>query len=109
MALSSTIQVLKVEREQRKSKRTGAEYTHFAARCIVLTDDGDVETVGVITSRGVTPELRDQLRPGTFRAVFALQVSDYGDDKGELRSMLTGLTPFTFKKPAPGAASPVAA
>lgn len=109
MALSSTIQVIKVEREERTSKRTGNKYSHFAARCIVLTDDGDVETVGVITSRGVTPELRDQVRVGTFRAVFALQVSDFGDDKGELRSMLTGLTPFTFKKPAPGAGSLAAA
>lgn len=106
MAHSSTIQVLKVEKETRKSKRTGNEYEHFAARCIVLTDDGDVQTVGVITSRGCAPEVREKVKPGTFRAVFALQVSDFGENKGEIVSMLTDLAPVQLRKPAQaGAAS----
>ena len=90
---SSTIQVLKVEKEERVSKRTGNTYSHFAARVILLTDDGDVETVGVIGNRRVTSDLRDSMRVYTFRATFALMVSDFGEDKGDVVCMLPGLVP----------------
>lgn len=98
---SSTINVLKVENEARTSKRTGNSYNHFAARVILLTDDGEVETVGVINSRRITPELRDSMRVGTFRATFALKVPDFGDDKGDVICMLTGLVPVSPAKTAP--------
>jgi hypothetical protein len=93
MTFSSTIQVLKVEKEERTSKRTGNKYDHFAARCIVLGDDGEVVTVGVITSRACTPEVREKVKPGTYRAVFSLQVSDFGENKGEIVATLTDLAP----------------
>lgn len=101
---SSTIQVLKVENEERTSKKTGDAYQHFAARCILLTDDGEVETVGVINSRRITPELRESMRVGTFRATFALRVPDYGQDKGDVICMLTGLVPVA----TPGQKAPAA-
>lgn len=94
---SSTIQVLKVENEKRTSKRTGEEYDHFAARCILLDDDGGVVTVGLLSSRRINRELRDAVKPGTYRATFAMQVPDYGQDKGELVSMLTGLVPVPLR------------
>lgn len=97
MSFSSTIQVLKVEKETRKSKSTGKDYEHFAARCITLTDDGEVDNVGVITSRGCTPEVREKVRPGTFRAVFALRVSDFGEQQGQIVAMLTDLMPVPVK------------
>lgn len=102
MTYSSTIQVLKVEKEMRKSKRTGNEFEHFAARCIVLDDAGEVVTVGTIKSKACSPEVREKVRVGMFRAVFALQVSDYGDQQGEIVSMLTDLMPL----PVRGAAAP---
>lgn len=101
MSFSSTIQVLKVENEERTSKRTGNAYNHFAARVILLTDDGEVDTVGVINSRRITPELRDSMKLGTYRATFALKVPDFGEDKGDVICMLTGLVPVQVGKVAP--------
>lgn len=111
MSFTSTIQVLKVENEQRTSKRTGKEYTHFAARCITLDDDGQVDNVGVIRSDLVVPELRDAIRVGTFRATFGLKVPDFGENKGDLVAMLTGLVPFPQKQATatPAPAAPAAA
>ncbi|MDP3109017.1 hypothetical protein [Hydrogenophaga sp.] len=108
---SSTINVLKVENEERTSKRTGNAYNHFAARVILLTDEGEVETVGVINSRRITPELRDSMKVGTFRATFALKVPDFGDDKGDVICMLTGLVPVQPAKvqPAPASTPPATA
>jgi len=101
MSFSSVIQVLKVEKEERTSKRTGNSYEHFAARVILLDEHGQVETVGVINSRRITPELRESIRVGTFTAGFSLKVPDYGDDKGDVICMLTALVPLP---PARGAA-----
>lgn len=99
---SSTLQVLKVEREERFSKRTQKNYNHFAARCILFGDDGEVINVGSIRSDRVTPELRDMVQPGTYRATFGLQVPDFGEDKGDIVTVLTGLTPVVSKQaPAP--------
>lgn len=106
MSFSSTIQVLKVENEERTSKRTGSQYNHFAARVILLTDEGEVDTVGVINSRRITPELRDSMKLGTYRATFALKVPDFGEDKGDVVCMLTGLVPVPVKQAA--AQAPVA-
>lgn len=107
MSFSSTIQVLKVENEERTSKRTGNAYNHFAARVILLTDDGEVDTVGVINSRRITPELRDSMKLGTYRATFALKVPDFGEDKGDVICMLTGLVPVV-QKTAPSPVAPQA-
>lgn len=94
---SSTIEILAVENEERTSKKDGKAYQHFAARCVLRADDGKVITVGTIRSRRVTPELRDTVRTGLYRATFALQVPDYGDDKGDVVTMLTGLVPIDTK------------
>lgn len=94
---SSIINVLKVEREERIGKASGKAYNHFAARVILLDDGGDVLTVGVINSRRISPELRDTIAPGTYRATFALQVPDYGDDKGDVIAVVTALTPHQVK------------
>jgi len=110
---SSTLQILKVENEERTSQRTKNTYNHFAARCIVLDDSGEVITVGVINSRLVTKELRDQVKPGVFRAGFTLQVPDFGDSKGDIVAVLTSLTPAPLRALGVGAAAsapaPVAA
>lgn len=108
--LSSIIQVLKVEKEERTSKRTGNSYEHFAARVILLDANGEVDTVGVINSRRITPELRDSMKVGTFTAGFALKVPDFGDDKGDVIVMLTSLVPVpSASRAAPPAASPAPA
>lgn len=93
---SSTIQILAVENEEKTSKRTGSKYQHFAARSILLSDDGEVITVGALRTRN--EELQKQCKPGTYRATFTLQVPDYGDNKGDIVAELTALTPITLKQ-----------
>lgn len=100
---SSRLHVLAVENEERVSKRTNKPYTHFAARCIVLDDNGEAMTVGTLRSDQVVPELRDVLKAGTrgiYRAVYGLRVPDYGDDKGDVIAMVTQLSPEAPAKPA---------
>lgn len=103
---SSTVQVLTVETTQSKKLNpdTGKPYEQVAARCILLADNGtDVITVGRLR---VPPVLRDAVKVGTFRADFTLQVPDYGDNKGDIVAMLTGLVPIIKAPPAPSAAKP---
>lgn len=101
---SSMIQVLTVENEEKTSTRTGNKYTHFAARCVLLDDAGAVVNVGALR---VPPAMRDQVKVGTFRAGFALQVPDWGDQKGDIVAVLTDLTPVT-RSPAPSPAQKAA-
>ena len=107
---SSLITILSVEKEDRKSKKTGDAYQHFAARCMLLNDDGSVNTVGALRTRD--EELQKQCTPGTFRADFALQVPDYGQNKGDIVAVLTKLTPVSMTPRgavAPGATGTAAA
>ena len=99
---SSRIQILTVENENRKSKRTGNEYTHFVARAILLDDAGGVVTVGALR---VPPAMRDQVKVGSFRASFSLQVPDYGDDKGDIVAQLVELVPDVVRAPAKAVAA----
>lgn len=101
---SSRLDVLVVENEQRTSKRTGKEYNHFKASCIVLDDEGKAITVGALRSDWIVPELRDQLKPGVrgvFRVTYGLRVADYGDDKGDIVAMVVGLVPEKAASAAP--------
>lgn len=104
---TSTIQVLKVEREEKQSRRTGNKYMQFAARCILVNDDGTYENVATLRSDFILPELRDSVEPGTYRAAFGIRVPDYGEYKGDMVMMLTGLIPVPPGKqaaaPAPAA------
>lgn len=96
---SSMIEVLAVENEERKSKRTGNTYNHFAARCVLRDDKGGVVTVGTLRSDQVVPELRDQVKVGLFAATFSLRVADWGESKGDIVSVLTGFTPAGNRLP----------
>lgn len=104
---SSTIEVLAVENEERTSKRTGNKYNHFAARCVLRGDDGSVITVGTLRSDRIDQDLRDKIKTGLFRATFTMRVPDFGDDKGDIVSILTGFVPIDAKalrQPTPQAA-----
>lgn len=101
MKFSSTVQVLLVETTQSKKLNpdTGKPYEQCAARCILLGDNGkDVVTVGRLR---VPPALREVVKPGVFRADFALQVPDYGENKGDIVALLTGLVPAPATPAAP--------
>lgn len=102
--VSSRLNILKIENEVRKSKRTSNDYNHFAARCIVLADDGSVMTVGTLRSDQCATELREYLKPGMeglYRAGYGLRVPDFGDEQGNVVCLCTSLTPETPPKAAP--------
>lgn len=106
MAYTSTIQILKVSTElsRKLNPDTGKPYETLVARTALINDDGELETVGRLR---VPRDLVDQVKVGTFRASFALRVPDYGQDKGDVVSVLTGLVPVPpARQPAAAASAP---
>lgn len=97
-SMYSTVSVLAIENEQRKSQRTGNEYQHYAARCVLLDDAGKPVNVGTLRSRQMLPDLRDKLTVGTFRLGYAIVVPEGGDNKGDLMPMVTSVMPVTSGK-----------
>lgn len=104
MQFVSTVQVLTVESEERKRK-DGTPYVQRKASCVLLDDDGKPTTVGAIRTRLLPAEFWDKLTPGMYRAVFALHVPDWGDDKGDIVPVVTQLTPAQLRKPAASGAA----
>lgn len=103
---SSTIRILAVENEERTSGK-GNKFQHFAARSILLADDMEtVVTVGALRTRDEA--LQKQCVPGLFKATFALQVPDWGDNKGDITAVLTHLTPVQQPRSAAASARPAA-
>ena len=98
--LASRLQILAVENEERISKSKNTPYRHFVARAVVMADDGTVITVGALRSNQVLPALRDTVKVGTFRCGFSVMVPDWGDNKGDIVSVVTELTPDVVRAPA---------
>lgn len=99
----STVHVLTVEIEEKKSKK-GEPYTVRKAACVLLDDDGKPVTVGAIRSRLLPTEFWEKLVPGMYRAVFALRVPEWGDDKGDIVPVVTQLTPIQPRAAKPAGA-----
>lgn len=100
MKFSSVLQVLMVEVTLTKklNPETQKPYEIPHARCILLADDAkEVVTVGRLR---IPRGMEQVVKPGLFRANFALVVPDYGDDKGDIVAQLTGLQPMEAKKGA---------
>lgn len=101
---SSILQVLKVEEQVSKTTdpKTGQPYVRHFARCVLVNDDGTVNNVGRLR---IPRDLVEQVKVGTFHAGFALDVPDYGDNKGDIVAKLTSLVAAPVKSaPTPKAA-----
>lgn len=103
MNFSSTIQVLKVDDPVEKtSPKDGSKYMVHTAQTALLLDDGSLDKVGRLR---IPEALRDTVKVGTFRASFALEVAQWGLNKGDVIATLTGLVPVSRPSaPAPKAA-----
>ena len=108
MAYTSTIQILKVEVQHSKKldPNTQKPYESTIARTALLNDDGELETVGRLR---VPRDLVELAKVGTYRATFALSVPDYGEFKGDVVSVLTGLVPVPPARQVAPAPAPVKA
>jgi len=98
MNFSSTIQVLKVDPVETKPKKDGSgTYDVRTAQTALLLDDGTLDKVGRLR---IPEKMADQVKVGTFRASFALEVAQWGQNKGDVIATLTGLMPVQKVAPA---------
>lgn len=99
MPATSILQILKVN-DPRSGEKNGKPWTMQDAECILLTDDGGVEEVGVLQlPRGLTKEAAP--KPGIYLGTFALR-ADWKTRR--IVAELTALQPYTTgKAPAKGA------
>jgi|GEM_PF-1582649 hypothetical protein len=103
MAHSSTVQVLKVVNESRKTKK-GEEFQIRMAEVVLYTDEGEVEVVGPMR---LSESLLEGLKPGYYRAGFTMERQGWGDNKGDIVSRCVSLTPVPMKGvPTPAASAP---
>lgn len=97
MSLSSTIQILKVDAPEEKNSKDGGKYTVYTAQTALLSDEGELLKVGRLR---IPEALREQVKVGTFRASFALEIAPWGLNKGDVIASLTGLIPVPSRQAA---------
>lgn len=98
MSFSSTIQVLKVDPVEKKKGKDGGEYEVHTAQTALLSDEGELLKVGRLR---IPEALRPVIKVGVFRASFALEVAQWGQNKGDVIAALTGLVPAPAKAARP--------
>jgi len=103
MNFSSTIQVLKVDTPEEKTGKDGSKYTIRTAQTALLTDEGKLDKVGRLR---IPDRLAEVVKDGVFRASFALEVAQWGQNKGDVIATLTGLIPVPRAAAPQGAAKP---
>lgn len=102
MSFSSTIQILKVDTpEEKTSPKDGSKYMVHTAQTALLSDEGELQKVGRLR---IPEALREVVKVGTFRASFALEVAQWGQNKGDVIAALTGLVPVPVRQAAPAGA-----
>lgn len=105
--MQSILQILKLN-EARKGigKVSGQPYEMQDAECLILTEDGEVDQVGVLM---IPKALMGKVQPGVFMGSFALRANTSEKGQRRIEAVLTGLTPIPRPAKAPVAAPAVAA
>lgn len=95
--MQSILRILKVnDVRSGVGRESGRPYEMQDAECLLLTDDGVVDVVGVLT---LPKELNGKVTPGDYLGSFALRAS-LKDRK--IGAVLVGLQPYAVKgSPAP--------
>lgn len=91
---SSTIQVLKVDAPDERTGKDGGKYTVHTAQTALLGDDGELQKVGRLR---IPESMREKVKVGIFRASFALEVAQWGQNKGDVIASLVDLLPVPVK------------
>ncbi|MFT4248022.1 MAG: hypothetical protein QM581_08290 [Pseudomonas sp.] len=102
--MKAVVQILKVN-DVRTGTKDGRQWEMQDAECVLLSDTGMPEQVGVLM---VPKELRGKVTPGVYTGSFALN-SSLRDRR--IEAVLTGLVelpPDYFKRHAPQPAQPLA-
>lgn len=102
MSMHALIQILKVGALQDKTFE-GRSYQVQEAECLLLSEAGEVESVGVL--RLSKDFQKDPPATGTYTAKFALAVSPKDRKIGALLVGLTPVPPNAVKRAPPAAAA----
>ena len=98
--MQSIVQIFKID-ELRKgvSAKTGKPWEMQSAQCALMTQDGQVDQVGVLD---IPAKMREGLTPGLYTASFAMNANF---QTGRIEAVLTGLVsiPSGSLKPSPAA------
>lgn len=95
MAFTSIIQILKVN-EKRTGNKNGRDWAMQDAECMLLTDDGQLDQVGVLQ---LPKEMMgdNAPKPGIYTGSFALRA---GMQDRRISAVLTALNPYTAPRAA---------
>jgi hypothetical protein len=85
--MQAIVQIIKIN-EKRTGTKDGRAWEMQDCECILLTEDGQPDQVGVLS---LPKDLRDHVKPGTYTGAFALK-SNLRDRR--IEAVLTGLQPF---------------
>lgn len=105
--MQSILQVLKLN-EPRKGVKNDRPWEMQDAECLILTETGDVDSVGVLM---IPKALMGKVQPGTYMGSFALKADTSRDGQRRIQAVLTGLQPLAktpkgfVPAPAPAPAS----
>lgn len=98
MALTSILQILKVN-EKRSGSKDGRAWEMQDAECVLLGDAGEVEQVGVLQlPKSMVGDAAP--KPGTYLGGFALQA---GMRDRRINAVLVSLQPYDNARRAPAA------
>lgn len=89
--MQSILEILVVNTKSGIAKKSGQPYSIPEAQCVLRNGDGTVGAVGVLS---VPKSLEDIAKPGLYTGSFALEASNFGDDRGRIVARLVGLTPI---------------
>lgn len=98
MPLTSIIQILKVN-EKRTGEKNGRPWAMQDAECMLLSDTGEVEQVGVLQ---LPKDMMGDSAPkvGIYLGSFALRA---GMQDRKIAAVLTGLQPYNVRADKPAA------
>lgn len=99
------LQILKVNPiREGVGKSSGNAYRMQDAECLILSDTGEVDQVGVLM---LAKDQVGNTEPGTYLGSFAMRANTSREGGRKIEAVLTGLTPV--KKTPKGTFEPVAA
>lgn len=87
--MQAIVQILKVN-EMRTGNKDGRAWEMQDAECLLLTEEGHVDQVGVLM---IPKALRGNVKPGTYTGSFSLQP----DRERRINAVLVGLNPLPLK------------
>lgn len=89
--MNSFLQILKLnDVREGIGKVSGKEYKMQDAECIIFSETGEVDQVGVLM---IPKELMGSVTPGTYMGRFAMRANTSREGQRRIEAVLVGLSP----------------